>query len=962
MNVNQFYQEICSDSTGVYCIVTCNSKTKQWEIHWFDHSPVLGQLMARTAEEKAKQGRDVYFCPTSFSTRNRKAKFRQERLFLPLDIDLKGNTDCKTLADLQKKLVLSFTSLNIKGSFLISSGNGLHVYLQTRSTWTKVPVGELLKDIHATGLKVDAACSIDPVRILRCPNTSNFKDQSDPKPVQLLAANPQLALSAVQENQYLKAATSGPKNQASPGPKTYVAEDDLMKGCLQMQWQRDNPQLVSEPAWLDMVILSVFVQPEGFANRMSALDPARYDDKAREKIKSWEANAGSPPLCSTLDAKNPGVCNGCSLRKYIRTPASIAAAHIAVANPKAAITEAVVPDQYTVTGEGVFLNSEGQLAKVSSIPFWVENVVVHQEGFQTNLIARNQYGTFRKAMKSSYLSTPKGWVECWEGISSNAPFKLARVYIEGTVNHLLSTGQNVFVSEEILGWSPDNQGFKTLHNLHLPGTNPSPVLAKNMAKYRGRAKLSSNNLGMANDVLRKLIAHEQWLLLLKYLITMTAPLFKLVSKDNNIILHTKGKTGAGKSLGRALCESIFFRENCNLLPSNSTGSARIKTLQNVQDFAPQVDEVQGEDALGSAKGLFALASGTTRDALNRDGNQREGAGQEFRVLLFTNSNKSLVELREYTEISSDVNEAVLARIMEFETERSIPDTVAQDLLRAAENVESLLGEDLAAYYVNNLDGVVRTLKSDFMRKARGLSTALAARTLIKPSAFRYREPVYALIFFGMELMKQRLDMEEEAFLPIRNALVQELGKEARNFKENCADDLDKLERILDMILTLYKTRIADARDKPINRLAYDSQGRDGTIVGRLEYEDPQAKKNLVLRIHAPDITFACRRALGLQHDAQAKVALSHLVKEGMLRNTQGTTPRNLGQDCDFEKSKANQRYYTIMLDELAQALGQRAEDFFSSASEECASTPSQPQSEEKHSQPDPEQSQPVSLH
>ena len=73
---------------------------------------------------------------------------------------------------------------------IIDSGRGIHCYWPfiepvDKAVWT--PVAEGLKFLCAKhGLKADGACTADAARILRVPNTKNFKDINKPEDVKIL--------------------------------------------------------------------------------------------------------------------------------------------------------------------------------------------------------------------------------------------------------------------------------------------------------------------------------------------------------------------------------------------------------------------------------------------------------------------------------------------------------------------------------------------------------------------------------------------------------------------------------------------------------------------------------------------------------------------------------------------------------------------------------------------------------
>lgn len=145
--------------------------------------------------------RDLYFCTSlqAQSILNRSGKPQALRsiqntvcskvLFLDIDVKPppKGYTDTKealtVLGDFLKQFKLSFPNA------IVHSGGGLHVYWElvtplSPAEWQ--PRAEKLRSAAVKfGLRCDGQCTVDITRILRLPETLNWKTDP-PQPVKLL--------------------------------------------------------------------------------------------------------------------------------------------------------------------------------------------------------------------------------------------------------------------------------------------------------------------------------------------------------------------------------------------------------------------------------------------------------------------------------------------------------------------------------------------------------------------------------------------------------------------------------------------------------------------------------------------------------------------------------------------------------------------------------------------------------
>jgi hypothetical protein len=136
------------------------------------------------AEERTWPNGGKYYKPI----RNQQNVVRLKSLFL--DIDAKG-TDNNSYADLVEavKALTKFIADSgmPKPSIIVRSGGGLHVYWLlrplAREEW-RLLANALAEATKKHGLKCDTQCTIDSARVLRVPNTLNYKT-APPLPVTL---------------------------------------------------------------------------------------------------------------------------------------------------------------------------------------------------------------------------------------------------------------------------------------------------------------------------------------------------------------------------------------------------------------------------------------------------------------------------------------------------------------------------------------------------------------------------------------------------------------------------------------------------------------------------------------------------------------------------------------------------------------------------------------------------------
>jgi hypothetical protein len=299
-------------------------------------------------------GENAYFALASFGEHTRRlAENAQFMRALFLDIDCNGVKSDKEYASKAEgaaalEQFLSESGLSALGSpLLINSGGGIHVYWPLDedapiAVWKRV-AENFKKVCHKFKFKIDFAVPADAARILRVPDTFNYKNEKPRKVAIKAVAEPaqfnldafneilleHLGTAAVPENSPL---LELPGERPKPIPtanSVKLVENTISlfknieeataagKGCAQLQYYKDHASEDGmEPLWFALISLAKRCD-DGYehAKALGALHPydeARLDDK-------WNHTKGPTP-CVKFDALNPGVCEGCSHFGNITNP------------------------------------------------------------------------------------------------------------------------------------------------------------------------------------------------------------------------------------------------------------------------------------------------------------------------------------------------------------------------------------------------------------------------------------------------------------------------------------------------------------------------------------------------------------------------------------------------------------------------------------------------------------------
>jgi hypothetical protein len=174
MQLENFLNQILPQE-GTKCWVSIKNKVVNYG--FCDHV----EHLATTLLAASSQGADAYFACSVFkdATNRTKENALGAKIFW-LDIDVGGEKAYKDF-DEAVAAVDEFTNkLDLPLPMAVCSGYGLHCYwvldrFLPRDEW--LPIAELLKKATALhGLKADPVVTADPARILRAPDTNNYKN------------------------------------------------------------------------------------------------------------------------------------------------------------------------------------------------------------------------------------------------------------------------------------------------------------------------------------------------------------------------------------------------------------------------------------------------------------------------------------------------------------------------------------------------------------------------------------------------------------------------------------------------------------------------------------------------------------------------------------------------------------------------------------------------------------------
>ena len=215
---------------------------------------------------------------------------------------------------------------------LVNSGRGIHAYWPLTDTVSREdwePVAARLNELCVThDFYVDPSV-FEVARILRVPDTFNFKDDP-PKPVTIMAAAPPVEFEEFRKILGVKPRTELviPERRVSNLGKKLM-DDSLSRfskimrrsaegnGCQQLVSCFKERATLSEVRWFDALSVAKFcVDRDSAIQKLSAGHPDYDPMRVLEKIRHIQG----PHNCVTFERNNPGGCDGCPFKDKIKNP------------------------------------------------------------------------------------------------------------------------------------------------------------------------------------------------------------------------------------------------------------------------------------------------------------------------------------------------------------------------------------------------------------------------------------------------------------------------------------------------------------------------------------------------------------------------------------------------------------------------------------------------------------------
>ena len=815
--LKQFYEKVLP-TQGVYCVTYIDEK--DGVANTFVTS--LNELINQVKEYKYNDY-NVFVAPCSFNGHSRSAKnaLYGKSIFIDLDVgdsEKKYQTKEEALAALDV-----FVGDRLPPPTLIDTGGGVHAYWPLDQD---VPIAEWkvyaqkFKDYCvAQGLKIDLAVTADAARIMRCPETFNYK-YDVPRETSVLSAEIHeysfdvfkefLGIEEPTAQDVLASVTKGFDADVFDPSKfenyeyefsTIACKSLADEGCNQIKHILLNSQTLEEPMWragLSVAMRCVDADPSIY--QMSEDHPG-YNKEDTLKKANLTLSAKWAYTCDKFEELNPGGCKDCPFKGKVPSPTHIGRKlKQAPADTPQSIREDENSQAVSAYQKYLELFNDNKLypfmRMAGGIYYQGPPKVVKGKKIDTDPILVTKYDFF--PVKRMYDQAEGACLEMrvilpYDGIRNflvptgmiAAADKLREIMLkhevvfDPEVSNLIAKYVlrwtdymvNIEAAEQMrmqMGWTEDRKGF-VIGNSEVRDTGEMLKTATSPL-VRGIAKLlkTEGKYEAWRDAINILNAPSMEVHAFGMMTGFGSPLMSLTSTPGASICFTGG-TGCGKTGALYAAISVFGSpRELSLIDGGATENGFVGRYLNLKNIILGLDEVSNAKAEHISKIVHQNSQGKPKVRMQASVNAERATEQNASTILFMTSNKDINDILRDIKASPD---GEMARVIQFNVEKPLlfeqKPEYGKKIFEALHHNHGHAGLEFIKYYFTVGEDVVIAKINKWAEKF--------AEFMGNDTEYRFYQNLVAATFAGGELANEagiiNFDLER-IFLRIMKEMVQ----------------------------------------------------------------------------------------------------------------------------------------------------------------------------------------------
>lgn len=714
--LKQFYEKVLP-SQGVYCVAAISPEGKVSN----RFAETLGDLF-ELVDDFNQGGQNVFVALNTFSAYSRKAEYAQycRSFFIDLDVDpenpKKYATKEAALADLADFVELKQLPPPVR----VDSGGGIHAYWifdQDIPTEEWKAYANKFKQLCLDGIKIDTAVTADAARILRCPETWNYK-KDPPSPTKFLDTEFDVwsfdefkeylgVIPDTSTESILAAIPKGLDDDTKSIARldnyetTFqeIAEKSLSdQGCAQIKNILTNAATLEEPLWYAGLSIARHCTDWETAIYLMSEDHPEYNSNHTYK-KANQAH-GKPFSCEKFYELNPSGCDGCPLRGKITNPLAIGR-HLATApeakedDPQDAVR--IEADSQALPLFPPFLRPyvRGKNGGVYYIPpaskddeedeqddpvcISVNDLAPIKRMFSP---ADGECLYVRHVMKhdpTKEFVLPMKWVyaadKLKEILSSNSV-----TFLPAHTNHLmnyfikwdqyLQSKDRAEVMHMQMGWTENNDSFVVgLREITRNGQD-RPAAASPLVRNISKLLVPTGDPAIWRKSADALNAPGFEMHMFALLCGFGSPLMRFTSTSGVVISFTSVESGNAKTGAMYAGLSVWGDpKELSVVDGNATDNAFIGRLLNLKNLMFGIDEASNAKAEDLSRLIHRISQGKAKLRMQSSVNAERDLEMTASLIAMLTSNQPIYDKLQAVKASPD---GEVARLVEFTIERPTP--------------------------------------------------------------------------------------------------------------------------------------------------------------------------------------------------------------------------------------------------------------------------------------------------
>ena len=607
---------------------------------------------------------------------------------------------------------------------VLSGTGGVHVYWTFDCTLSvddwQPRANALTHALKAHNVKHDSQCTVDPVRLLRVPETWNAK-QTPHLPVKLAKCEADYPLQQIDDALAPYFGKSAPAQESkapnvndelSGGITTHKAAlrkaGDVAAVCpwfaevLTTGGERD-----SNPLWFDALTVAYYCEDsETLVHDLSNKHPGYHPDETTEKFSTIKKDRDARPglgwtKCQTIQSHGAAQCASCPLLAKHLSPLN----HAKIVPPAIALSD--FPEPFyrgDKTGYVLRRGADGEADEVvceyKIFDAWVSPGDKWQLHFK---FETGGAGVQHCKLDFASTASDQALTSSLAGQGFTVASKHTKAFMVSFMKQLQSARETVS-SAQAFGWFAD--AGKT-NSFIFNGVRFTPEGNKRAAHPSERAAAIYTPQGEAShwlELVRLVNRQKRPALDMFIAAAFAAPLLYFTGEPGVVLGGWSSESGVGKTTALSIAAAVWGHPKLGQMGLTDTENSADARMREILHLPLQWDEIRtAEEQAKFAHLIFAVTRGNSKGRAKRDGTM--AATSSFKTSISYASNSSMVD------IVNEINKTSAAGNMRFFEVRVAPvvlptDTDRIDDLRVhLENNYGWAGLAYAKFLGENVDKV-----------------------------------------------------------------------------------------------------------------------------------------------------------------------------------------------------------------------------------------------------------------